>query len=128
MAKDSFGIQGMVASYALIFFFIGIAFIFFLYLWWKGRLDMDEEPKHQMLEQQEVEYFGEPLIASKDEAVPKWLLTTYIVMPIIGLVVLFLYWNGSWGWLDRGYWGSLQKAANTTFPEIERAQDQFNSK
>lgn len=109
----------MVATYVIIFFFVGIALIFFVYFWWKDRLDMDEEPKYEMLVDEE------PGIASADNPIPRWLIATYIVMPLLGLLIFVLYWNGSWGWLDRGYWSELQQAANTTFPEIEKVQNQF---
>ena len=72
-----------------------------------------------------IEEYGDPGIASKDSPVPRWLLWTYRLLPLFGLILLILYWNGSWGWLDPGHWKELQKAANTTFPEIERAEDQF---
>lgn len=52
---------------------------------------------------------------SLENPVPRWLIATYIIMPIIGIIIFVLYWNGSSGWLDRGYWQQLQKAANTTF-------------
>ncbi|NGX58394.1 MAG: hypothetical protein K940chlam3_01301 [Chlamydiae bacterium] len=54
-----------------------------------------------------------------DKGAPLWLNLVYIFVPIWGIVVFFLYWNGSYGWLDRGYWEQLQKAANTTFPAKE---------
>lgn len=50
---DGFGIYGLVVDYAMIFAFVGGAFLIFLYLWKKGRLDMDEEPKHQMMQKED---------------------------------------------------------------------------
>jgi hypothetical protein len=64
----------------------------------------------------EIEEYGDEAIASYDAPVPGWLKLTYIILPIIGLVCFYLYWNGSAGWLDRGYWHQLQEAAQTTFP------------
>lgn len=49
---DGFGIHGLVLAYATIFTFVGTAFILFLFFWKKGRLDMDEEPKMQMLREE----------------------------------------------------------------------------
>lgn len=49
---DGEGIYGTFLNYALTFSFAGGAFMIFLYLWRKDRLDMDEEPKMQMLEQE----------------------------------------------------------------------------
>jgi hypothetical protein len=42
------GICGSYVHYAFIIAFVGSAFLIFLYLWKKGKLDMDEEPKIQM--------------------------------------------------------------------------------
>ncbi len=61
------------------------------------------------------EYFPDGSPPSKETPIPRWLLWTYITLPIWGLITLYLYWNGSWGWLDRGYWQQLQQAADTTF-------------
>lgn len=71
---------------------------------------MDEQ-KHE-----EIEEYGEESINSYDRPVPRWLLITYIILPIWGVFCFYYYWNGSEGWLDRGYWNQLQRAANTTFP------------
>lgn len=46
---DGVGLYGSLLHYGLIIFFVGAAFIIFLHLWRKGRLDMDEEPKLQMM-------------------------------------------------------------------------------
>jgi hypothetical protein len=54
---------------------------------------------------------------SDDAKVPAWLILTYVTLPIWGIITFYLYWNGSAGWLDRGYWKQLQEAANTTFFE-----------
>lgn len=68
--------------------------------------------------EEEIETYGDARIASYDNPIPGWLIATYIIMPIIGFVGFYLYWNGSHGWLDRGYWHQLQKAANTTMPYV----------
>lgn len=61
-------------------------------------------------------YREEP-IPSEENKVPKWLILTYLILPIWGLLALIFYWNGSNNsWFDRGYWAELQQAANTTFP------------
>jgi hypothetical protein len=65
---------------------------------------------------EELELYGDPGIASLDAKVPKFLLWTYLLLPIWGLVTFYFFWNGSIGWFDRGYWRQLQIAANTTFP------------
>jgi hypothetical protein len=67
-------------------------------------------------EQKEIEYFAGGLISSKNEKVPKWLFYLYILSIAWGIVWFFLYWNGSTGWIDRGGWHRLQKAANTVYP------------
>lgn len=53
---------------------------------------------------------------SNENPVPKWLLLTYIVLPIWGIFFGYYFINGTTGWLDRGYWQQLQIGANTTFP------------
>lgn len=76
-----------------------------------------------------IEQYGDPGIASFDAPVAGWLKFNYIIWPIVGFTTMFLYWNGSHGWLDRGYWNQLQRAAGTTFPtqsiyemELEKAK------
>lgn len=64
----------------------------------------------------EVLQYGDENIASKNAPVPKWLIWSYIIISIWGIVCWHLYWNGSFGWLDPGYWGELQTVANTTLP------------
>jgi len=64
----------------------------------------------------EIEDYGDPGIFSADAPVPRWLKISYITLPIWGIITFFVFWNGSWGWLDRGYWGQLQRAANTAYP------------
>lgn len=53
--KDYSGVYGSAFHYAMILFLVGGAFILFIYLWKKGRLDMDESPKIQMMESEEKE-------------------------------------------------------------------------
>jgi hypothetical protein len=50
---DQTGVYGSILHYSLIIFFMGGALLIFLYLWRKGRLDMDEEPKIQMMKDDE---------------------------------------------------------------------------
>lgn len=65
---------------------------------------------------EDIELYGDPKIASMDAAVPKWLIGTYVVVFFTGILWLFLFWDGAYGWFDRGYWFQLEKAANTTYP------------
>jgi len=51
MILDGEGVYGTFLSYAQIFFFSGGALILFLYFWSQGRLDMDEDPKYQMMDE-----------------------------------------------------------------------------
>lgn len=67
-------------------------------------------------DEQHLEFYGDDQIASAHGKVPLWLIANYIIWPIWGVIWFILYWNGSWGWLDRGHWEQLQRAANTTFP------------
>lgn len=51
MKFDAFGVQGSIFHYALVCALVGSAFLVWLYCWKKGRLDMEEEPKMRMLQQ-----------------------------------------------------------------------------
>lgn len=51
---DLGGVYGTALHYSLIFAFMGSAMLIFAYLWRKGRLDMDEEPKMQMMLDEEL--------------------------------------------------------------------------
>ena len=77
---------------------------------------MDDEP---------LDNYGDTGIQSAHAPLPKWLKWLYVILPIWGIFWFYLYWNGSYGWLNRDHWFELQKAANTTFPEIRKASDQF---
>lgn len=74
---------------------------------------MERESNDQI--DHELDIYADGSIKSADATVPLWLKCVYIIMPIWGIIWFILYWNGSSGWLDRGYWGELQKAANTTY-------------
>lgn len=78
-----------------------------------------------MTEENELEDFGDTGIQSLNAPIPRWLWATYIILPIWGVLSFAVYWNGTVGWLDRGYWYQLQKAANTKFPEVDRGGAQF---
>jgi hypothetical protein len=52
---DGGGVYGHVLHYTLLLAMLGSAALVFIYLWRKGRLDMDEEPKHQMMNVEEQE-------------------------------------------------------------------------
>lgn len=66
------------------------------------------------MNEEETEFYGDPGIASNNAKIPAWLKWVYYTLPFWGILTLYLYWNGSSGWLDRGYWHQLQNAANTT--------------
>lgn len=67
---------------------------------------------------EEFDFYEGGSISSAHGGIPKWLWFFYIAMPLWGLVWFYLYWNGSSGWLDNGYWQQLQRAANTTSPYV----------
>lgn len=48
---DIGGVYGGMLHYGMTFAFVGSALVTFFYLWRKGRLDMDEEPKMQMMQE-----------------------------------------------------------------------------
>ncbi|PJD95282.1 MAG: hypothetical protein CK425_09210 [Parachlamydia sp.] len=65
----------------------------------------------------DIEKYGDPWIESADAKVPRWLLLSYGLLPIWGIITFYLFWNGSLsGIMENGHWHELQKAANTTFP------------
>lgn len=51
---DAMGVYGSMFHYAFVIAFVGSAFIIFFYLWRKKRLDMDEGPKYQMMQEGEI--------------------------------------------------------------------------
>lgn len=73
-----------------------------------------------MSHDEELESYGDTGITSANAPIPRWLIWNYVFWIIWGFVWFALYWNGSWGYLDRGYWQELQRAANTTF--VEKAE------
>jgi hypothetical protein len=52
---DAGGQCGSIVHYFFILGFVGGAFLIFLYLWKKNRLDMDEEPKLTMMKEDDDE-------------------------------------------------------------------------
>lgn len=56
---DSNGVAGHFLHYGLTIAFMSSAFLVFFYLWRKGKLDMDEEPKMQMLQEDQKEDFDD---------------------------------------------------------------------
>lgn len=55
MIIDGNGVYGSLLHYTSVIAFTGSALFVFIYLWWKGKLDMDEEPKMQMMQKEEEE-------------------------------------------------------------------------
>jgi len=79
----------------------------------------DQHPIQSEVEEYgDIEAYGDKGITSANAPVPTFLKWTYILLPIWGIIWFYLYWNGMYGWLDRGYWQQLERAANTTFPVI----------
>lgn len=54
-AIDGIGVLGNFLHYGIVIALVGSAFFIFIYLWKKNRLDMDEEPKFQMMHEGEGE-------------------------------------------------------------------------
>lgn len=74
----------------------------------------------------EILHYGDEKIATAHAPVPKWLILTYIVLPIWGIIWFLMFWNGSdIAWFDPGHWKQLQRAANTTMPfeNVNKLQD-----
>jgi len=51
---DAMGVYGNYFHYAMVIAFVGSAFLIFFYLWKNKRLDMDEDPKFQMMQEEEI--------------------------------------------------------------------------
>jgi hypothetical protein len=51
---DGIGIYGNFLHYGLVITLVGSAFLIFLYLWKIKRLDIDEEPKFQMMQEDKI--------------------------------------------------------------------------
>lgn len=56
---DGSGVYGNIMHYAMVLFFVGSAFLIFLYLWRKGKLNMDEEAKYEMMRSEKEEEIHE---------------------------------------------------------------------
>jgi len=52
---DGTGLYGAVLHYAMTIALVSSALLFFIYFWFKGRLDLDENPKWQMMQCSEEE-------------------------------------------------------------------------
>lgn len=72
-------------------------------------------------EHSEIEHYGDEAIASYDAKVPLFLKLTYFILPFWGALCFYLYWNGSRGWLDRGYWKQLQEVSQTAYPYNDKS-------
>lgn len=55
MEHDGSGVYGSLLHYSFLFALMGSTFLVFVYLWRKGRLDMDEEAKWQMMKEEKDE-------------------------------------------------------------------------
>lgn len=63
-----------------------------------------------------------------DTPVPTFLKYVYAILPVWGIIWFFLYWDGSYGWLDRGYWKELQSSANTRLEKSAESSKDSPSK
>jgi hypothetical protein len=52
---DGIGVYGSILHYALLIAIVGSTLFIFIYLWCKGRLDMDESAKDQMMKGDDYE-------------------------------------------------------------------------
>ncbi|SCA58754.1 Uncharacterized protein AB751O23_AN_00090 [Chlamydiales bacterium SCGC AB-751-O23] len=60
------------------------------------------------------QYSGGEIKEFKDTKVPTFLKITYFTLIAWGLTWFVFYFDGSQGYLDRGYWQELAQAAKTT--------------
>lgn len=51
MQYDGTGVYGSLLHYSVLFALMGSTLLVFIHLWRKGRLDMDEKAKYQMMEE-----------------------------------------------------------------------------
>jgi hypothetical protein len=77
---------------------------------------MNDPKTHTEAHHEELDLYGDGSIKSGHAPFPRWLKWVYVIMPLWGLVWFYFFWNGSYGWLDKGYWSELQQSANTTYP------------
>lgn len=73
--------------------------------------DQEHEREH------ELEFYSDGSISSDDARFPRWLILTYIILPIWGFCSWYYFFNGSHSHTDPIYWNQLQRAALTTFPD-----------
>jgi len=52
---DGMGLYGHFLHYGIVISLVGSAFLIFLYLWKNKRLDIDEGPKFQMMQEEEIQ-------------------------------------------------------------------------
>jgi hypothetical protein len=69
----------------------------------------------------EVEKYGEA-------GIPTFLYFVYAILPFWGILWFYFFWNGSVGWLDRGYWSELEGAARTKFVNGQVQKVSFQEK
>ncbi len=66
-----------------------------------------------------VSYADHEVEEFDDTGIPTFLKWVYVILPIWGVFWFYMYWDGSAGFLDRGYWRDLEKAANTTIQKVD---------
>jgi hypothetical protein len=58
----------------------------------------------------------EEIPTSEERKIPLFLYVVYLLLVVGGICAFLIFWNGSKGWFDRGFWHELQQAAQTTYP------------
>jgi hypothetical protein len=69
-----------------------------------------------MEDEETASYADGEILELKQSKIPRWLKWVYLIVPLVGLLWLGYFWQGSRGQLDRGHWKALQQAAETTKP------------
>ena len=59
------------------------------------------------------EYADHEIMEYANTKIPSFLKWVYLICPIWGIFWMYTFWDGSAGWLDRGYWYELEESANT---------------
>ncbi|MBB64398.1 MAG: hypothetical protein CMO81_04985 [Waddliaceae bacterium] len=60
------------------------------------------------------DYAGGEIKEFANTKLPSFLKISYFFIALWGFVWLYMFWDGSFGWVDRGYWKELEQVANTT--------------
>ena len=64
-------------------------------------------------------YAGGEINEIKDTPIPWYIKWLSLILPLWGVIWFFYFNDGSTGWVDRGAWDDLQKAAQTKNSQLK---------